>query len=227
MHRRHCVDLGGIQGARSFVNPCTNLRLEALAAERGGKTVFADVNVNVASGTLLRVLGPNGAGKTTLLRVLAGLGAASAGTVQWHAVDSMELRPGEAAVFAGHANAMNDALTVAENLSYAAALAGLDGTTPVVRRALTQLGVEKLINRRFGSLSQGQRKRASLARLLLRAQPGERAWLLDEPFVALDTDTQSQLALLISQELAAGAIVVLTSHQTVAINASRIQELAL
>ena len=209
------------------MNPSTRLRLEALAAERGGKTVFSDVNVDVAVGTLLRVLGANGAGKTTLLRILAGLAAASAGTVRWLAVDSTERRPGEAAIFAGHANAMNDALTVAENLSYAAALAGFDGTAPVVRRALTQLGAEKIINRRFGSLSQGQRKRASLARLLLRTQPGERAWLLDEPFVALDTDTQSQLALLISEELAAGAIVVLTSHQTVAINAPRIQELAL
>ena len=209
------------------MSPCANLRLEVLAAERGGKTVFSGVNVDVAAGTLLRVLGPNGAGKTTLLRILAGLGAASAGAVRWLASDSTELRPSEAAVFAGHANAMNDALTVAENLSYAAALAGLDGTTPVVRRALTQLGVEKLINRRFGSLSQGQRKRASLARLLLRAQPGERAWLLDEPFVALDADTQAQLASLISEELEAGAIVVLTSHQTVAINASKIQELTL
>ena len=227
MHRGNCVSLGGIQGARSFVNPSTRLRLEALTAERGGKTVFADVNVAVAAGTLLRVLGPNGAGKTTLLRILAGLAAASAGTVRWHAVDSTERRPGEAAIFAGHANAMNDALTVAENLSYAAALVGFDSSPSNVRRALTQLGVEKLINRRFGSLSQGQRKRASLARLLLRTHPGERAWLLDEPFVALDADTQSQLALLISEELAAGAIVVLTSHQTVAINASRIQELAL
>ncbi len=189
--------------------------------------MFAEVNVNLAAGTLLRVLGPNGAGKTTLLRILAGLGAASAGSVHWHGVDSTELRPNDAAVFAGHANAMNDALTVAENLSYAAALAGFDGATPVVRRALAHLAVEKLINRRFGSLSQGQRKRVSLARLLLRAQPGERAWLLDEPFVALDTDTQSQLASLISEELAAGAIVVLTSHQAVAINAPKIQELTL
>ena len=209
------------------MNHRANLRLEALAAERGGRTVFADINVVVTAGTLLRVLGPNGAGKTTLLRILAGLGAASAGAVCWRAPDSTELRPSEAAVFAGHSNTMNDALTVAENLSYAAALAGFDGKTIVVRRALAQLGVEKLINRRFGSLSQGQRKRASLARLLLRAQPGERAWLLDEPFVALDADTQAHLASLITQELEAGAIVVLTSHQTVAINAPKTQELAL
>jgi heme exporter protein A len=209
------------------VSPCANLRLEALAAERGGKKVFADINVNVEAGTLLRVLGPNGAGKTTLLRILAGLGAASAGALHWHAADGTALDPTEAALFAGHATAMNDALTVAENLSYAAALAGFDGAIANVRRALTHLGVEKLINRRVGSLSQGQRKRASLARLLLRTTPGERAWLLDEPFVALDTDTQSQLAALISQELAAGAIVVLTSHQTVSIGAAKIQELAL
>ncbi len=209
------------------MNPCSSLRLEALAAERGGKAVFTDVSVNVEARTLLRVLGPNGAGKTTLLRILAGLGAPSAGSVQWRAPDDSERSPNEAAMFAGHANAMNEALTVAENLSYAAALAGIDCTPMNLRRALTQLGVEKLINRRFGSLSQGQRKRASLARLLLRAQAGERAWLLDEPFVALDTDTQAQLAALIGEELAAGAIVVLTSHQAVAINAPKMQELML
>lgn len=209
-----------------MISAC-RLRLEALAAERGGKPVFADVNVDIAAGTLLRVLGPNGAGKTTLLRILAGLGAASAGSVRWLAADSTERSPSETAILAGHASAMNDALTVAENLSYAAALAGFENSSSNVRRALTQLGVEKFINRRFGSLSQGQRKRASLARLLLRAHPGARAWLLDEPFAALDTDTQSQLASLISAELAAGAIVVLTSHQLVAINAPKIQELTL
>ena len=227
MHRGHRVGLGGLQGARSFVNPCTRLRLEALASERGGKAVFADVNVEVSAGTLLRVLGPNGAGKTTLLRILAGLGTASAGSARWCTADVVECRASEAAVFVGHANAMNDALTVAENLTYSAALAGFDGSSDNVRRALTQLGMEKLINRRFGSLSQGQRKRASLARLLLRTHAGERAWLLDEPFVALDADTQLQLALLIGEELAAGAIVVLTSHQTVAINAPKSQELLL
>ena len=203
------------------------LWVAGLAAERGGKLVFSGVNAQVPAGTLLRVLGPNGAGKTTLLRILAGLGAASVGSIRWLAADSSERPACDAAIFAGHANAMNDALTVAENLSYAAALSGFDGSSAHVRRALATLGVEKLFNRRVGGLSQGQRKRASLARLLLRAQPGERAWLLDEPFAALDADTQTQLAALITDELAAGAIVVLTSHQSVAINAPKFQELTL
>lgn len=217
---------GCIHGAHSIVR----LRLEQLAAERGGRPVFAGISADVGAGTLLRVLGANGAGKTTLLRIIAGLGAASAGSVRWtqgEAATVVECCAAEAASFVGHASAFNDALTVAENLSYAAALAGLDGSANAVRRALGKLGVDALGNRRFGRLSQGQRKRVSLARLLLRSQRGERAWLLDEPFVALDADTQAQLASLISEELAAGAIVALTSHQAVAITAPNTQEIAL
>ena len=54
-----------------------------------------------------------------------------------------------------------------------------------------------------------------------------RAWLLDEPFVALDVDTQAQLAAVIAARLAAGGLVIYTSHQAVDIAAARTQELAL
>jgi len=182
-----------------------------------------------AVGTLLRVTGANGAGKTTLLRILAGLAAPAAGEVQWLAGDAT-LAPAQAASYVGHANAFNDALTVRENLAYAAALAGLDDSRQGIESALTALGVRNLLNRRFGTLSQGQRKRASLARLLAGSAGGSaspRAWLLDEPFVALDVDTQAQLAAVIAARLAAGGLVIYTSHQAVDIAAARTQELAL
>jgi heme exporter protein A len=202
------------------------LVVAGLAAERGGRAVFADLSFMVEAGTLLRVTGANGAGKTTLLRLLAGLAAASNGTSTWlRATDVVS--SAEAACFVGHANAFNDALTVRENLAYAAALAGFDASSRVLASALDSFGVKPMLNRRFGTLSQGQRKRCSLARLLLDPQRGGRAWLLDEPFVALDVDTQAQLAAVISAELAVGGLVIYTSHQDVAINAANAQEIAL
>ena len=202
------------------------LAVDQLAAERGGRAVFADLSFVVEAGTLLRVTGANGAGKTTLLRILAGLGTASEGSAVWHLADDA-VSPADAACFVGHANAFNDALTVRENLTYAAALAGLDSSPPDIGTALDAFGVKSMINRRFGTLSQGQRKRCSLARLLLDSNGRRRAWLLDEPFVALDVDTQAQLASVISTELAAGGLVIYTSHQAVEIEAANTQEIAL
>lgn len=204
------------------------LVVDKLAAERAGRAVFADLSFAVSAGTLLRVSGANGAGKTTLLRILAGLAAAYEGSAVWHRAEAT-VSPAEAACFVGHANAFNDALTVRENLTYAAALASLDARSDV-GAALDAFGVKPLINRRFGTLSQGQRKRCSLARLLLDPRSrsrGGRAWLLDEPFVALDADTQTQLAAVISAELAAGGLVIYTSHQAVEISAVNTQEIAL
>lgn len=202
------------------------LVVNALAAERGGRAVFADLSFAAEPGTLLRISGANGAGKTTLLRILAGLGAAAAGSAIWQR-DGVDISAAEAACFVGHANAFNEALTVRENLTYAAALAGVAPTADGIASALTAFGVKSLINRRFGTLSQGQRKRSSLARLLLGPQRARRAWLLDEPFVALDVDTQTLLAAIISAELAAGGLVVYTSHQTVEIAAAKVQEVSL
>jgi heme exporter protein A len=202
------------------------LQADALAAERGGRVVFAGLSFTAEAGTLLRVAGANGAGKTTLLRILAGLGAPADGGIRWQR-NGADIAPAQAACFIGHANAFNDALSVRENLAYAAALAGVGASPETIASALDALGVKALINRRFGTLSQGQRKRSSLARLLLAPQRGGRAWLLDEPFVALDVDTQALLAAIISTELAAGGLVVYTSHQAVAIGADTVQEIVL
>ena len=205
------------------------LVVEKLAVERGGRAVFTGLSFVVEAGTLLRVTGANGAGKTTLLRMLAGLAAASDGSAVWHRPDGI-VSSAAAACFVGHTHAFNDALTVRENLTYAAALAGTDAASEDVAVALDAFGVKPMMNRSFGTLSQGQRKRCSLARLRLDSNAGQRggrAWLLDEPFVALDTATQAQLASIISAELAAGGLVVYSSHQAVDIRAANTQEITL
>ncbi|MFN3628549.1 MAG: heme ABC exporter ATP-binding protein CcmA [Casimicrobiaceae bacterium] len=192
------------------------LVVTALAAERGGRPVFSGLDFTAAPGTLTRVSGPNGAGKTTLLRILAGLASPAAGRIDWQ---------GRVRVFIGHAQGMNDSLDVIDNLRFAAHLAGTAATDHALRQALSRLDVANLARRRFGSLSQGQKRRSALARLFLA--PPEAAWLLDEPFVALDVATQALLARLIDERVGSGGLVLFTSHQEVDFAGATVQEVRL
>ena len=93
---------------------------------RGGRLVFADVSFALAPGEVLLLRGPNGAGKSSLLRLLAGFLAPSAGTLWWDGrpalADTAEHRARLHLI--GHGNAIKGALTVGENLCFAAAVAG-------------------------------------------------------------------------------------------------------
>ena len=190
------------------------LETTALACERGGWRLFSDVAIALQAGALLRVRGANGSGKTTLLRTLAGLTRPAAGEVRWRgkALDSESHRE---ILFLGHAPALKDELTVLENLEFSARLSGLGDLR--FKDALERLGIARLADLPARYLSQGQRKRAALARLALSS--GVPLWLLDEPFAALDDEAIAQLSGLCASHLAAGGMLVLTSHQDIPIAA--------
>ncbi len=92
--------------------PC--LAVSDLAAERGGRTVFAGIGFTIAAGGALVVAGPNGAGKSTLLRVLAGLLPAAAGSVE-HPF---------AVAYAGHEVALKPGVRLGDELAHWARLDG-------------------------------------------------------------------------------------------------------
>jgi heme exporter protein A len=190
------------------------LETSALACERGGLRLFSNLGFSLAPGELLRVRGANGSGKTTLLRTLAGLTRPAAGSVHWRGHPLADDDRGEM-LFLGHAPAIKDELNVLENLQFSADLAGLQDAD--CRKALQQLGIARLAQLPARYLSQGQRKRAALARLALST--GVPLWLLDEPFAALDDEAIVGVSALCAAHLAAGGMVVLTSHQDVAIAA--------
>ncbi|PPQ40850.1 ATP-binding cassette domain-containing protein, partial [Rhodopseudomonas palustris] len=73
-------------------------------------------------------------------------------------------------------------------------------------------------------LSQGQKKRVALARLLVAPAP---LWILDEPFTALDVDAVALLQQLLTDHLAADGLVILTTHQEVALTSGHIAQLEL
>ena len=186
------------------------LETTALACERGGHRLFSDLGFALAPGSLLRVLGANGSGKTTLLRTLAGLTRPAAGSVRWRGEPiSDEYR--KEMLFLGHAAAIKDELTVFENLDFSSRLSCLDLSDSRIKNALEELGIARLADLPARYLSQGQRKRAALARLALSA--GVPLWLLDEPFAALDEQAVAAVSALCAGHLAAGGMLVLTSHQ--------------
>ena len=190
------------------------LEITALACERGGSRLFSELSFSLPPGGLLRVRGANGSGKTTLLRTLAGLTRPAAGTICWRGRPAGEDLRREM-LFLGHLPAVKDEFTVRENLEFSARLAGLKDAG--IHRALEQFGIARLADLPARFLSQGQRKRAALARLAL--SPEVALWLLDEPFAALDDLAIAGVSALCSAHLAAGGVLVLTSHQDVPIAA--------
>jgi heme exporter protein A len=191
-----------------------------LECERGGRTLFRALSLSLAPGEVLRVAGENGSGKTSLLRILCGLLAPSRGEVRWNGAPIAALREdySRALVYLGHAPAVKGDLSAAENLSIACTLAGHPARE--VEPALERLGVPAgtLVRK----LSQGQRRRAALARLALSAVP---LWLLDEPFAALDASGIGVLTSLIDEHRARGGALVLTTHQDIGVAATRVLEL--
>ncbi|MRG54770.1 heme ABC exporter ATP-binding protein CcmA [Phyllobacterium sp. SYP-B3895] len=180
---------------------------EKLAGERGGETLFSDLDFTVAAGEALLVTGPNGAGKSTLLRIIAGLLARSAGSLRVveGSENSDEVAP--LAHYLGHLNAMKPVLSIEENLEFWRAFNGA-GKRSVIA-ALDKVGLGDIAHLPFGYLSTGQKRRASIARLLVSDRP---LWLLDEPTAGLDKASELQFAGLMQEHLGNGGIVIAATH---------------
>jgi heme exporter protein A len=189
-----------------------------LECERGGRVLFSRLSLAVRRGDVVRIAGENGRGKTSLLRILCGLLVPSAGAVRWQGQPVAGLKEEffRDLVFLGHAPAVKDELTAAENLSIACRLAGRASAVPEIEKALRHFGVPA--DALVGRLSQGQRRRAALARLLLsEAVP---LWLLDEPLAALDANAAALVESLVGAHAARGGLVVFTTHQATSIAVS-------
>lgn len=203
------------------------LEVIGLGCLRGERRLFGGVSFRLAPGGLIWIQGSNGSGKSTLLRTLCGLTQAMAGTVRWRGETIQTL--GEdfrrELTYIGHANGLKEDLSALENLRIAAQLAGNSVSREAGVEALQRSGLAGREHLPVKFLSQGQRRRAALARLRL-AHP-RTLWLLDEPFNALDVGAVADMRHIMENHLARGGMIALTTHQDVAIQATDVQALQL
>jgi heme exporter protein A len=177
-----------------------------LACVRGGRVVLRNLSFAVGAGEALLVTGPNGVGKSSLLRLVAGLVRPAEGRLALQGGDS-ELTIGEQAHYLGHQDALKPSLSVGENLGFWAEFLG--GSAAEVAAGLAAVGLDSLARLPAAYLSAGQRRRLSLARLVVVPRP---IWLLDEPTSALDTSAQAMLAALMRSHLAGGGLILAATH---------------
>src|SRR5258708_16544354 len=131
---------------------------------RGGREVFSGLDFEAASGEALAVTGPNGSGKTSLLRLIAGLLALSGGSIDLEGGEA-ELTLPEQAHYLGHRDALKPGLSVLENLSFWQEFFG--GAAFHASESLAAVGLDHAANLAAAYLSAGQRRRLSIARLLV------------------------------------------------------------
>jgi heme exporter protein A len=180
----------------------TRLALEQVACLRGGRLLFENLSLALEPGEGLLVTGANGVGKSSLLRIAAGLLAPAAGRV---------VRDGAVALSAEVA-ALDEDWSLFAALSFWARLDGRDDEA--VALALAAIGLAPLAEVPVRLLSTGQRRRATLARVIAS---GAGIWLLDEPASGLDMGSLGELSAVMAGHLAAGGAILAASHQALGI----------
>jgi heme exporter protein A len=202
------------------------LCVAGLCSVRGDRQLFLGLDVRVAAGEILLVEGRNGSGKTTLLRMFCGLIEPSGGQILWRGEPIRQLAEEytRELLYIGHRPGVKDDLTPVENLQIATTLDGVDIDDAAAWHALARIGLQGFEDLPTRYLSQGQKRRVALARLLVSTAT---VWILDEPFVALDVSAVEELQGVIRAHVARGGIVILTTHQSVGLMSENLQRLQL
>ncbi len=186
-------------------------------ARKGGELTLLDgVSFTLSAGELVAIVGPSGAGKTTLLEAIAGITPAGAGSVRFDGVD-LHANVGAFRSVLGYVpqdDIIHADLPLERTLRYAAQLrlpstADAAEVDHAVRDALDAVDLTAQADVRVGSLSGGQRKRASIAVELLT---DPRVFFLDEPTSGLDPVTSAELIARLRQLADQSATVVFTTH---------------
>lgn len=189
----------------------TRLEVRDLHLWRGERHLLRGVCFVLERGELLQVVGPNGVGKTSLLRCVADLLPVESGEIEWQGTPLRTNREGyhQALAYLAHVNALKADLTALENLKFAVGVRHQVAASSL-QAALQQLQIAPCANLPVRSLSAGQKRRVSIARILLTQA---RLWILDEPITNLDAAGIALFERLMAEHLREGGMILTAAHQ--------------
>lgn len=193
---------------------------------RGDRRLFAGLSFEVAPGTFVQLTGPNGSGKTSLLRILCGLLAPAEGQILWKGANIRSL--GEeyftSVTYLGHRHGVKDELSPLENLQVSNGLNGIEIPEDNALDVLERMGLAGREALPARLLSEGQRRRVALARLVVC---NTTLWLLDEVMTSLDKAAIALVRSLIEEHLTGGGMAIVATHQDLGLTTASIQRLEL
>jgi heme exporter protein A len=198
------------------------LQGENLSCVRDDRELFANLDFTVQTGQVLLLEGKNGSGKTSLLRIICGFREPDTGAVSWCGEEIPQSQYYSDMAYVGHLDGIKKELTVQENLRLSLAL-GQPGKLSI-QQALEKVQLVGYDDTLIQALSAGQKRRLSLARLLITHNI---LWILDEPFTSLDKQGIVLVESLMAEHCSSGGMIVMTSHHDINLQSVDVQSIRL
>lgn len=192
---------------RGRLDSSAGIVVDGVTVIRGGNRILDGLSCRMAAGSITGLLGPSGAGKTTLIRAIVGVQKIRSGSITVLGSPAGHPRLRATTGYVTQSPSVYPDLSVRENLAYFASI--MAAPRQAVDAALTEVGLERFAHQSVGSLSGGQRSRASLACALV-GQPA--LLVLDEPTVGQDPELREDLWKTFRARAHAGTTVLVSSH---------------
>lgn len=192
-----------------FPNVSSAFELEAkdISVSRGDNILFEGLSVTISSHEVLWIQGDNGVGKTTLLEALTGLNRPDKGAISWKS-GNVDIAPDLLMAYQPHRSFSKGSLTTKEDLAF---WAKLHGSLNLVDESISLVGLTERRDVPTQNLSAGQRRRLSLAKLIISNRP---IWVMDEPSAAMDKTGVALIDGIVKNHIERGGSAIIASHNT-------------